>query len=128
MVGLCPWIPAFLSFGIRSFWICGLLIHETPVLVILMSSQGELPIESIQTDTISGSVWVLAADMMEGGHPTVLGVYDNEQAAREHEQAIRANHGCTVTDDGAYTHVIASFWTYEMEIQSEFDSNSEGLS
>lgn len=70
---------------------------------------------------MSGTVWVLAADMMEGGHPQVLGVYDNEDAAEDHEQAIRENNGCI--RQGDYDYPVASFWTYEKEVDSQFDQS-----
>lgn len=83
-----------------------------------MGQQPLVDMQSVTTDRISGSVWVVAADMMEGGHPQVLGVYTNEDAAREHEQAIRDNGGCIKS--GGYDHPVASFWTYEKEIQTRF--------
>lgn len=35
------------------------------------------------------TVWVVTGNYADDPHPHVLGVYDNEDAAREHERAIR---------------------------------------
>lgn len=67
---------------------------------------------------MTATVWVLAADMMSGTHPKVLGVYDNEDAARAHEQHIHHRNG-TVRRDG-YDYPVASFWVYEKPIEREF--------
>ena len=61
------------------------------------------------------TVWVVAAKMMDNPHPEVLGVYDNEAAAEEHEKQIKANGGMW---DGW---PVASFWTYEKEIRKGAD-------
>ena len=74
-------------------------------------------------EKLPASVWVVAADMMDGGHPQVLGVYDNEDAARAHEQAIRDNGGC-IRRNG-YDHPVASFWTYEKPIESDYGGIDE---
>lgn len=74
---------------------------------------------TVTTDRVTyGSVWVLAADMMEGGHPQVLGVYDNEEAAKAHEKAIKKNGHCT--KQNGYDHPVASFWLYEKPVETEF--------
>lgn len=35
------------------------------------------------------TVWVVTGNYADDPHPHVLGVYDNEDAAKEHERAIR---------------------------------------
>lgn len=82
--------------------------------------QEQFTLEGTSEEYLKDTVWVVAADMMNGGHPQVLGVYTNEEAAREHERAIRKNGGCTVTDDGPYSHPVASFWTYEKTVESDY--------
>lgn len=84
-----------------------------------MSANEQTPLITTDEIVVDSTVWVLAADMMGGGHPQVLGVYDNEAAAREHEEHIRRRGG--VVRKGEYDHDVASFWTYEKEVQSEFE-------
>lgn len=50
-----------------------------------------MSIESVSTDGITGSVWVVTFRTDDDEHSHVAGVYDDEQEAREHKRDLADN-------------------------------------
>lgn len=75
--------------------------------------------EDVRPGLAGKTVWVVAGIFVDDPHPDVLGVYDNPEAAEELEDAIRAKNGHWDGWD------LASFWTYDVEIESDFGGTNE---
>lgn len=56
-----------------------------------------MSIESVSTDQISGTVWVVTYRTDDSEHSQVAGVYATEQSAREHKRNLANN----ATEHGA---------------------------
>jgi len=59
-------------------------------------------------DTQKQTVWVVASNYADDPHPHVEGVYDNEEAAREHEDEIRNEALGPI-----------AWWVYEQTVETE---------
>lgn len=64
-----------------------------------------------ETEDAPATVWVVASRKMDSPHPFVEGVYDSEEAAREHLRAI---------GDDAFGHGVVAWDVFEREVATEY--------
>ena len=76
--------------------------------------QEKLVASSVNTETISETVWVVASRKEDSPHPYVEAVYDNEEAAREHKKKLANN---------SFKHGVVAWGVFERNIQTKSDQN-----
>lgn len=65
-----------------------------------------------ETETTPATVWVVASRKMDSPHPSVEGVYDNEDAAREHKRELA---------DNSFGHGVVAWDVFEQEVRGDYD-------
>ncbi len=71
------------------------------------------PEETItETEDAPATVWVVASRKMDDPHPNVEGVYDNEDAAKNHMKELRQN---------SFQHSVVAFDMFEQPVRGELD-------
>lgn len=70
-----------------------------------------------ETETVPSTVWIVASRKEDSPHPYVEAVYDNEDAAREHEKEL-TNH--------SFQHGVVAWRVFERSVEPDAGKEASG--